>query len=279
MDLLAGERVLGFDVETTGLSSRRDRVVQYALVGSDATGEAIQIERLVNPGVRIPPETTRVHGISDADVADEPSWSHWADEVHDLMDGAVLVGHNIIGFDWGFVETEFRRVGRPAPRPKALLDTLHLARRLKVGRPHKLGDLCAAHGIRLERAHTAAADSAATLLLLWRFMRDHPSAFRRPLDDLVAWQSSRASASRPRAEGDLGPSLDDLEAVDESGKLRRSGEDLILAFGKHRGASIAQVRREDPRYTGWLLGGRSGLTGDARQALRDHLDELKAKDE
>ena len=61
-----------------------------------------------------------------------------ADELHDAIEGAVLVGHNVRRFDMGMVEAEFMRLGRLPPKPKAVLDTLEAARRLKVGRPHNL---------------------------------------------------------------------------------------------------------------------------------------------
>ena len=61
------------------------------------------------------------------------------------------------------IKNEFLRIGRLAPQPKAIMDTLELVRRLKMPRPHNLGSLCQRHGIRLEAAHTAAAGD----FLLW----------------------------------------------------------------------------------------------------------------
>ena len=70
-DPLAGFRVLGFDLETTGLSSNHHRIIQYALVGSSEDGDSIYIEELVNPQRNVPPDSTRVHGFTDADVTDK----------------------------------------------------------------------------------------------------------------------------------------------------------------------------------------------------------------
>ena len=67
-DLLDGYRVLAFDLETTGISTRRDRIVQIALVGADENGEQIHYDEIVNPGIPIPFEASNVHGIFDADV-------------------------------------------------------------------------------------------------------------------------------------------------------------------------------------------------------------------
>ena len=161
MELLNGERVLAFDLETTGISTSRDRIVQLALIGSDADGSELSYDRLVNPRRPIPYESQRIHGISDSDVRGEPDFSAIADEVAALIQGSVLVGHNVRKFDMPMLRNEFLRIGALPPEPKAILDTLEMVRRLKLPRPHRLGSQCARHGISLENAHTAAADAAA----------------------------------------------------------------------------------------------------------------------
>ena len=176
-DLFEGEKVLAFDLETTGVSTNNDRIVQYALIGTLADGTAVNVEQLVKPGVRIPFDASNIHGIYDEDVRDKPRFSEVADELADLIDGAVLVGHNVRSFDFAMLKTEFLRMGRLAPQPKAIMDTLELVRRLRLPRPHNLGALCQRHGIRLEAAHTAAADAAATMLLFWRLSVEHAGAF------------------------------------------------------------------------------------------------------
>ena len=274
-DLLAGERVLGFDLETTGLAPQRDRIVQYALVGSHADGRPVQVERLVHPQRSIPMEASRVHGIHNEDVVGLGPFGEHAGEVHDLMHGAVIVGHNVTGFDWGFVEREFHRVGRLAPEPRAVLDTLRLARQLRLPRPHALEALCDTYGIDLQRAHTAAADAAASLLLLWRIMHEHPQRFRQPLEELVRWQDGSRASDCNQQEADLGPSLDDLEPLDDRGRLRVAGETFVLNFGKYRGRTLDRVWHEDARYCAWLLSPRSGFSAAVKQVLRDHLDALR----
>ena len=107
MELLNGERVLAFDLETTGISTSRDRIVQLALIGSDSDGSELSYDRLVNPRRSIPYEAQRVHGISDSDVRGEPDFSVIADEVAALIQGSVLVGHNVRKFDMPMLRNEF----------------------------------------------------------------------------------------------------------------------------------------------------------------------------
>ena len=183
--LLAGYRVLGFDLETTGFDHRKDRIVQYALVGSDTDGTHINLQSLVDPRVKIPPETTRVHGISNDDVRGMGEFSKHVNEIISMIDDSIIVGHNIIRFDWRFLEVECMRAGVETPIPKGIIDTLVLARRLRIPGRHTLGHLCARFGIEISRAHQADADAGATLLLLWRMMRAYPDRLTGSIDDLL----------------------------------------------------------------------------------------------
>nr|AIF13117.1 Exonuclease RNase T and DNA polymerase III (DPO3E, dnaQ) [uncultured marine group II/III euryarchaeote KM3_60_A09] len=183
--LLTGYRVLGFDLETTGFDHRKDRIVQYALVGSDTDGRHINLQSLVNPRVKIPPETTRVHGITNDDVRGMGEFSEHVNEISSLVDGSIIVGHNVLQFDWRFLEVECIRAGVEAPIPTGMIDTLVLARRLRIPGRHALGHLCARFGIEMSRSHQADADAGATLLLLWRMMQAYPDRFTGSIDDLL----------------------------------------------------------------------------------------------
>ena len=189
--ILDGLRVLGFDLETTGFSPREDRVVQFALVGSDSDGSHLNLNSLVDPGCRIPSEASKVHGIFSDDVRGAGSFEDHIDSMSDLMDGAVIVGHNVLAFDWRFVEMECIRIGRESPQPLAIVDTLVLARSFDVPGRHKLGLLCKRFGIGLERSHSADADAGATLLLLWKLMREYPENFKGSLEEVLDSIGSR----------------------------------------------------------------------------------------
>jgi DNA polymerase III epsilon subunit-like protein len=183
---LDGHRVLGFDLETTGFDPRSDRIVQFALVGSDSDGSHVNTHALIDPGIPIPVESTRVHGIDDGDVRGAGGFEDHIDSITELIDGAVIVGHNVLAFDWRFMEVECSRIGRDVPEPLAVVDTLVIARRFGVPGRHKLGVLCERYGIRLERSHRADADAGATLLLLWKLMAAFPKRFEVPIEDFVA---------------------------------------------------------------------------------------------
>ena len=267
-DLFQGEKILAFDLETTGVSTNNDRIVQYALIGTLEDGTPVNVEQLVKPPVRIPYDASNIHGIYNEDVRDKPPLSEVADELAELIDGAILVGHNVRKFDYAMLKNEFLRMGRLAPQPKAIMDTLELVRRLRLPRPHNLGALCQRHGIRLEAAHTAAADAAATMLLFWRLSVEHAGSFRKSIPELERWIVTGDSA---KDATDLGRGLEDLPPVDSMGKVREDGEDLVLAFGRHRGRYLREVQANDSSYIGWLLSPKGIDCTETQERIKAHL--------
>ena len=267
VDVLEGHRVLAFDLETTGISTNNDRIVQVALIGADADGNPIHHDILVNPQRPIPRDASRVHGIYDQDVRSKPVFKECANELAELMEGAVIVGHNARKFDMPLLQNEFYRCGISPPKPLVVLDTLEAVRRLKIPRPHNLGAQCARHGIDLSNAHDAAADAAACLLLLWKVMRDHPSSFRRSLQEIEEWL---ISGEVRKDESELGRALTDLESLDKNGRIRIDEGAYILAFGRHRGKDLQSIEREDPRYVDWLISA-NGIEDDAAREILSKL--------
>ena len=265
-DPLSGYRVLGFDLETTGFNPKSNRIVQYALVGCETDGAAIHIEELVNPQMRIPPETTVIHGISDSDVKGVPKFADNISTISKAMEGAVIVGHNIDRFDWPFLQSEYLRAGQPMPKPLAILDTLKIAKRLKVPPRHNLGALCNRFGISLENAHTAGADAAATLLLLHKMMDANPQHFRRAVEDIPDW--SNGIETSDKATENLGPNIDDLEPVNGShGWLRRTEDGIIIGRGRNRGRTIGELEQIDSSYLNWLASPAGPLEEEAIEIL------------
>lgn len=146
-------REVVFDTETTGLSaSNGDRLVEIGcleLVNRCETG--VVFHAYVNPERAMPPEAEAVHGLSDAFLADKPRFADIADDLlRFLGDDSPLVAHNA-GFDFGFLNAELRRLGRPELAPTRMIDTVAMARRLHPGGKHSLDALCTRYGI--DRSH------------------------------------------------------------------------------------------------------------------------------
>ena len=247
MESFSGFRVLGFDTETTGLDPRKDRIVQYAFVGVDEDGRKIVIDSLVDPCMTIPPSSTSVHGISNNDVEGCQPFKEQAHVISEIIDGAVIVGHNVRRFDWKFVEMEYIRCGIQPPSPHAIIDTLELARKFRIPGRHKLGSLCKKYGIILDRAHSADADAAATLVLLWKMLDEY--------SDLIGNDVAGLLQSNKRSDG----------FSSENGNI---GEDAIISFGKYSGLAFPKIVSLDPKYSDWLLSKSSPLTEEHRLRLK-----------
>ncbi len=146
-------REIVFDTETTGLSaSGGDRLVEIGcieMIGRVETG--VTFHRYVNPDRMMPPEAQAVHGLSDAFLRDKPRFAEVIDDLIAFIgDDAMLIAHNA-AFDFGFVDAEFARCGRPPLDRARMIDTVAMARRLHPGAKHSLDALCTRYGI--DRSH------------------------------------------------------------------------------------------------------------------------------
>jgi len=247
-DIFDNNRVVGFDLETTGLSISQSKIIQFGIIGSDVDGKEIRINSLVNPYIQIPIRSSEIHGITNKDVNDLPGFRAHIEKITNLFNGSIVIGHNIKRFDWPILENEFLRCGKRVPNPHTIIDTLEIVRKLKIPKPHNLGALCKRYGISLTNAHDAISDASATLLLLWKIMEENPMPFRKSLEELQIWNSSPSE----KLEEDLGPSINDLPILDSNGRLRRSGNDIVLSFGRHKGRTLQEVNLIDKRYLIWI---------------------------
>lgn len=101
-----------FDVETTGMSPARDRIVEIAAVRISQTGEQVRWQSLVNPERSIPPEVIRIHHITEAMVADAPDFASIGPALLAFAGGSTLVAHHG-RFDLAFLQESLNRAGLP----------------------------------------------------------------------------------------------------------------------------------------------------------------------
>lgn len=167
--------LVAIDFETTGLSPSRDRIVELAMAGLGKSGKPVWTwQSLVNPGRPIPISATTIHGIDDRQVSNAPAFSELACAVAQLLEGKVLLAHNL-RFDASFLRTEYRRIGHPMPADFGL-DTLEMSRRIgRSGVSHRLEDLCERYGLIKTERHRALSDALAACQLLQVLMSSHPS--------------------------------------------------------------------------------------------------------
>ena len=173
------------DLEATGVDPATARIIEVGLFLFEADGSSLPlVEALIDPGVQIPERVTELTGIGPADVeADggEPpevlARSRLA--IAGLVDGGIPVVIYHATYDWPLLEAELARHGLgplPAVPPAVLIDPLVLDRHVDRFRKGKrtLGDVASHYGVRLDGAHRAAGDCAATVGIARKVGEQYP---------------------------------------------------------------------------------------------------------
>jgi len=173
------------DIETSGLSTRRHRILQVAVVTVDrgtVVDEWSTLVKLRWPWQRLGPR--RVHGIGRAQLRAAPPTTAVLRELAGRLDGAVFTAHNV-SFDWAFIRRAAERAQIELPDVQRLC-TLQLSRRLDPDRAlsHRLADLCERYAIANDRPHDALHDARATAAVLPRLLQALSVAAAADLDPL-----------------------------------------------------------------------------------------------
>ena len=182
------------DVETTGCSPRRgDRVIEIAVVAVAGGSVDLVYERLLDPGIPVPPRVTMLTGISSGMVAGQPRFADASDDLLSVLNGTVFVAHNA-RFDWAFLVNEFRRCrGLELQGPR--LCTVRLARRLLPPMESRALDFVADRcGVEITQRHRAAGDAVATAKILVRLLTMAQAQGAATLADLTQTRNADRGA-------------------------------------------------------------------------------------
>jgi DNA polymerase III subunit epsilon len=224
------------DLETTGTAVLTDRIVEIAILKLLPNGESTSLRYRVNPEMPIPPSATAVHGITDADVALEPTFKRLAVRIRDYLKDCDLAGYNIRRFDMPLLRKEFERTGSPLPD-----EGMHVIDAQTIFHMREPRDLSAALRYYCDKEHTGAhgalADVEATAEVLIAQLERY--------DDLPKDIPTLESVVHPR----------DPSWVDDDGKIVWEGGQAVLSFGKHKGRDIRELIRAESGYIDWIIGG------------------------
>jgi DNA polymerase-3 subunit epsilon len=242
--------IVVFDLETTGLDVDNDRIVQFAAVKLDDSGNiARSLELLINPGIPIPSEATAVHGITDEDVKDARLFRWVVDDILGFIGPkSDLCGHNMIAYDLPLLLAELKRCGRSLSlQDRRLFDTQEIFRH---DVPHTLAGALkyyCGHGIG-DDAHDALVDAQACA-----------DVFRFQVGKAAGW-------SEPHRRDELAAiSLGDRVTLD--GKIVRDADgDSCLAFGKHKGCKLRDVPKG---FLRWMLS--KDFTEETKAVVRRYV--------
>lgn len=222
---------VAFDLETTGLSPKMDRIVEIGAIRFGHDGRELgSFQSLVNPGRPSSPGARAVHGIDDAALVVAESAERVIPRFLEFLgtpERTTLLAHNA-AFDAGFLGAELARLGQPWPEFK-VVDTLHLARKVRPDlRSHRLEIMSGLYGISKQGMHRALGDSRRVMELFLALNRAaEPDAGR----DLLAYPFRDASESPAIPVG-----WDDMARAVEAGHVVR----MIYAGGS-RGSTPREI--------------------------------------
>ncbi len=196
------------DVETTGLDSSTDRVIEIGIIRFER-GEVVEsYGKLIDPGRDVPAEVVELTGIKPEDLEGQPTFAELADEIHQRLQGVGIVAYNL-SFDKGFVTAELERCGLAWPDDAPTLDPLIFARQFyKNLRRKNLGTIADTLGIPLEEAHRATHDAEVAGHVLYAFRDRLPDNLQDLLVLQAQWEAAQAQEMSWRRD-DSGESLAD----------------------------------------------------------------------
>lgn len=233
------KNIVWFDLETTGISTSSDRIIEICMIKTDFDGNEIETyHSLVNPGkVEMRAEAQDKHGISIEMLKDEPPFEQIASEIQDFIGDCDLGGYNALFFDVPFLCEEFMRCGIAFNhRGRAVMDPF------LIYSNYEKRDLTSTYkkytGKDLEGAHRAEADVRATMEI---------------------FQKQREVYAMPQTAEEIDKEVNTRRAdqVDLGSKLKFAEVDgkrtIIFNFGKHKGKPFKEVFESDFHYITWII--------------------------
>lgn len=262
-----------FDLETTGLDLVNDRIIQISYIKVMPSGEEKRENIFVNPGKPIPPLVQQLTGITDADVADAPSFKSLAASLATKFKGCDFAGFNSNHFDIPMLAEEFLRAGIDFDFSSCrLIDAqtiYHKMERRNLAAAYKF--YC---GRKMEddfEAHRADQDTEATYRVLMGELDKYSAENQtEPERQLANDMDVLAEFSKNNDNVDFAGRIVWKEVTGSDGKpvMGADGKPMrqeVFNFGKHKGLPVADVLKRDPGYFSWMLGG--DFTYNTKQVL------------
>ena len=252
MELNLRNPLIFFDLETTGVSSAKDKIVEISYIKVFPNGKEESNTIRINPGRHIPEEATAIHHITDDDVKDCPHFKDVAKELSRVFEGCDIAGFNSNRFDLPLLVEEFLNAGVNIDITKRkFIDVQTIFHKMEQR------TLVAAYkfycGKNLEDAHSADADTRATYEVLKAQLDRYPS-----LQNDVNFLSEFSTQNKN---------------VDLAGRIIYNDKNVeVFNFGKHKGRAVEEVFRIlDRGYYDWMM------QGDFPQNTKNVITNIKLR--
>ncbi len=235
MKLQLNRPLVFFDLETTGLNIGRDRIVELSYYKLFPNGTSESKTWRINPEIPIPAESSAIHGITNEDVTNEPTFKVIAPDFVKVITGCDIAGYNSNNFDVPMLAEELLRVGTNFD-----LRRCNMIDAFVIFQKNEPRNLTAAYkfycGKDLTNAHSADADTQATAEVLLAQLEKYEN-LPTTVEELAAYTTHHQS----------------FDFANRIGK-NEQGE-AIFNFGKYKGQLVKEVFRRDTGYYGWIMQG------------------------
>jgi DNA polymerase-3 subunit epsilon len=239
-----------FDLETTGLILRMDRIIELGYIKTMKDGRILKDDIYFNPDMEISEESIAVHGITNEQIKDKPFFREKAREIWELFNNCYYGGFNVVDFDLPLLKREFLRSGLDFSYSKDdVIDskqiyhymeprTLSAAYKFYCGKEHK-------------GAHNALADVEAAAEVL-----AHQLIKYKEVRDLNFLRSINR--------------VDSSKWVDNDRKFYWRNSQAHFSFSKYKDTPLLKVVEMDPDFLNWIL--RSDFSEETKIIIRNALD-------
>lgn len=235
-----------FDLETTGINVVKDRIVEIYIIKIMPDGSSIAKHDVINPTIPIPKEVTEIHGISDKDVADKPTFAQVAQDYSSFLEKCDMAGFNSNKFDVPLLAEEFARAGIDFEiKGRQFIDIQNIFHKME---PRNLSAAYKFYCNKdLENAHTAEADTRATYEIMLAQIQRYQD---------VDYKDKDGNVSKP-VQNDV-KKLSEFSFYNKNADLvgqiifdKNNVE--VFNFGKNKGKSVESVFKAEPQYYDWMM--------------------------
>ena len=243
MKLQLQRPIVFFDLETTGIKISEAHIVEICYIKLWPNGDEEAKTMRVRPAnvlgetLHIPEESTAIHGISDDDVKDCKTFRELAEDIYKVFQGCDIAGYNSNNYDVPLLVEEFYRAGLKQIdfSDTKFVDVCVIYKKMNsrtLSAAYK--QYCHKD---LEDAHSALADTRATLDVLEAQLDAHPDILQNDIAQLSEYSTQK-------------------KIVDYDGKMtyNNAGE-VVFAFGKYKDIPVKEVLRTNPGYYDWMMQG------------------------
>jgi len=246
MELHLTKPLAVFDLETTGINVAVDRIVEISVVKIFPGGKTDIYTKFINPTIPIPPKSTEIHGITDEDVKDSPTFKEIAGELNSFFGNSDLAGYNSNKFDIPLLVEEFLRVDVDFDlKGRRFVDIQNIFHKMEPRTLHAAYKFYCQKD--LTNNHSAEADAMATYEILKAQLDRYQG---------VEIKTKEGQLITPIVNdmGALSSFSEQYNSADLVGHLVfNDKKQEVFNFGKHKGKPVEMVFEKEPAYYDWMM--------------------------